>query len=312
MGKYDNGVSYPRVPDDFYPSPEWVIDALCEHVDLTGRWVWECSCGDGRMAEAIKRAGARAVYATDIVDRGYAGLSELLDFTSLRIPKVMDINPVIITNPPMSERGKKDGRLAMKFVEVAAPGILAVDESALKGPAEYRMQFARELRNAGAPERALRYGYALVREAPDNPQVALGFAFLILGDRGDNIIPSVAAAREDAWVRIRSSDDGSAAFAIDEGGSFFGIDVRPPGHPSAKAIEGLQAGAMFEVQRRDRECGHMSCRAAPWHVACIGRGKARAVRVRLQGLNCHILSLRPRAGTLHVPAIFRGSLWEMN
>ena len=118
MGKYDNGVSYPRAPDDFYPSPDWVVDALCEYVDLAGRWVWECAAGDGRMAEALKRAGAR-VYASDIVDRNYAALDELLDFTARRSPKVFSTDPVIITNPPLSEEGKKDGRLAMRFIEAA-------------------------------------------------------------------------------------------------------------------------------------------------------------------------------------------------
>lgn len=119
MGKHDNGASYARVKDDFYPSPDWVVEALCEFVRLRGRWVWEPACGDGRMALALRRAGAR-VYASDIVDRGYAGLNKRFDFaasTATSNPKVIDRDPVIITNPPMSEVGKSDSRLAMKFIE---------------------------------------------------------------------------------------------------------------------------------------------------------------------------------------------------
>ena len=81
MGKYDSG--YERVPQEFYPTPDWVIEALAEYVVLEGRQVWEPACGDGRMAEALKRAGA-TVYASDIADRDYAGLHQLLDFTSLQ------------------------------------------------------------------------------------------------------------------------------------------------------------------------------------------------------------------------------------
>ncbi len=109
MGKHENG--YARVARDFYPSPGWVTAALAEHVDLTGLRVWECACGDGRMAEALKDAGA-IVYATDIEDRGYSGFDGALDFLSTMNGK--PASNYIITNPPGGERNT----LAEKFVEI--------------------------------------------------------------------------------------------------------------------------------------------------------------------------------------------------
>ena len=96
MSKHESG--YSRVERDFYPTPSWVIDALTEHANLAGRCVWECACGDGRMAQALKAAGA-SVYSSDVVDRGYC--DELLDFTSEQQPKTN-----FVTNPPFGSRGK--------------------------------------------------------------------------------------------------------------------------------------------------------------------------------------------------------------
>jgi hypothetical protein len=99
MGKHE--LSYPRVERDFYPTPSWVIDALAAHVPLEGRRIWECACGDGRMAHALKAAGA-SVYSSDVVDRGCC--DELFDFTSEQNPNVTF--DAIVTNPPFGPRGK--------------------------------------------------------------------------------------------------------------------------------------------------------------------------------------------------------------
>jgi hypothetical protein len=124
VGKYDS--RYVRVERDYYPTPDWVVEALAEYVELAGRRVWEPACGDGRMAEALKRAGAR-VYSTDLEDRGYARFDEVLDFTSTQNLKVTHINPAIITNPPYGERN----RLAEVFVSaglryIGKRGLLAL------------------------------------------------------------------------------------------------------------------------------------------------------------------------------------------
>jgi hypothetical protein len=85
MGKHETG--YARVERDLYPSPHWVAAALAEHVDLRGRGLtaWECACGDGRMAEPLRRAGCAHVHTSDIVDCA-AEQNEVLDFLSAQMP----------------------------------------------------------------------------------------------------------------------------------------------------------------------------------------------------------------------------------
>jgi hypothetical protein len=107
MGKHEN--TYARVERDFYPTPPWATATLGEHIELHGKHVWECACGDGRMAEALKTAGAR-VYATDIVDRGYGESNGVLDFLADQTPQLSFDG--IVTNPPFGLRGK----LAAAFI----------------------------------------------------------------------------------------------------------------------------------------------------------------------------------------------------
>ena len=58
-----------RQSHDFYPTPDWVTQALLKHVTLRGP-VWEPCCGDGAMSRVLERAGHKVV-ATDLVDRGF-------------------------------------------------------------------------------------------------------------------------------------------------------------------------------------------------------------------------------------------------
>jgi hypothetical protein len=123
MGKHETG--FERVDRDLYPTPAWAVAALAEHLDLAGRSVWECATGTGRMAEALKAAGA-TVYCTDIVDRGYP-LDGLFDFTADGIPPTLSPVDLIVTNPPYG----RGNRLAVKFIEaglrrIANRGMLAL------------------------------------------------------------------------------------------------------------------------------------------------------------------------------------------
>ena len=95
---------------------------MVEHVDVAGLHILEPAAGDGRMAEALKAAGAK-VYATDIEDRGYEHLNGLVDFTmSTQLEFQFDARfngavgdfDAVVTNPPLGHRG----RLGVSFIEI--------------------------------------------------------------------------------------------------------------------------------------------------------------------------------------------------
>lgn len=69
-----NGASERR-EGDYYPTPDWVVDALLDNCNNDYRFhgnVWECACGDGRLAERIKaKCPFAEVYSSDLYNRGY-------------------------------------------------------------------------------------------------------------------------------------------------------------------------------------------------------------------------------------------------
>ena len=143
MGKHE--VGFARVERDFYPTPSWVIEALAEHVDLAGMHIWECACGAGRMAEALKAAGA-SVYASDVEDRSYVGIDAVLDFVAGQIPKAEHFD-AIITNPPFGNRGK----LAEQFIRTGLQLITACPFMALLLPVDFDSAKTRMQLFAGCP-----------------------------------------------------------------------------------------------------------------------------------------------------------------
>lgn len=112
MGKHERG--YERADKDLYPTPSWVVDALCEHVNLAGKTVWECAVGTGKMAEVLRASGAARVFSSDIHDYGYPQFDGLFDFVSGEEPSKAWRYDGIITNPAYGFRNC----LAVKFIEV--------------------------------------------------------------------------------------------------------------------------------------------------------------------------------------------------
>lgn len=92
--------------DHFYATPDEVTEALFDVWRPAGDCVWEPACGDGCMADVIKRHGY-SVIATDLVDRGYSPAEHGVDFL-MEHRKAAD---VIITNPPFN--------LAAGFIDTA-------------------------------------------------------------------------------------------------------------------------------------------------------------------------------------------------
>ena len=94
---------YAKRPNEFFPSPPWIIDALAEHVKIDGLSVWEPAAGGGDMARALVACGA-SVRETDLIPeerpRSFDRAASV-DFLSARQPVESGIE-AIITNPPFS------------------------------------------------------------------------------------------------------------------------------------------------------------------------------------------------------------------
>jgi hypothetical protein len=138
MGKHG---SMPRVEGDHYPTPDWAIAALAEHIELAGKTIWEPATGAGCMAEALKAAGA-TVFCSDVTGRGYP-LDAVHDFTAGMNPKFSFSG--IATNPAYGLRGK----VAERFIEaglryIANGGFLALLLGADFDSAKTRVRFFRD------------------------------------------------------------------------------------------------------------------------------------------------------------------------
>ena len=92
-----------RQSDDYYATDPKAIHKLCS-VEKFSPMVWECACGGGHMAQALKEKGYNVI-ASDIVDRGYPK-TKTLDFFDCS-----HCERDIITNPPY--------KYAKEFVEHA-------------------------------------------------------------------------------------------------------------------------------------------------------------------------------------------------
>jgi SAM-dependent methyltransferase len=160
MGKYETG--YARQDRDFYPTPAWPIEALAEQVELRGKRVLECACGDGRMARALEAAGA-CVTAFDIADYGYG---RVRNFLSDEFPEPFDGT---ITNPPYGPRGKTAEAFIETGIRRLGNGFLALLLPADFDSAVTRRRFFDECRVFAAK-------IILTRRVkwfqnPDNPKV---------------------------------------------------------------------------------------------------------------------------------------------
>ena len=96
-----------RQKEDFYATEpnalKLFLDKIAEdQFELQG-CIWECACGQGHLAEELKRNGY-TVKATDIIDRGYGdGIGDFLK------QETRVWHTSILTNPPF--------KLAEQFVE---------------------------------------------------------------------------------------------------------------------------------------------------------------------------------------------------
>jgi hypothetical protein len=89
---------------DFYATPNWVTEALLQHVRFRGP-VWEPCCGDGAIS-AVLAAHGYEVVSTDIANHGFG--TPGVDFLTCR--DVPGDCRSIITNPPYGDTGSHTGQ----------------------------------------------------------------------------------------------------------------------------------------------------------------------------------------------------------
>lgn len=92
-----------REANDYYATEPKAAELLCE-VESLSPAIWECACGEGHLAEVLRKRG-HIVKATDLIDRGYGCGG--VDFLKENVHFQGDI----VTNPPY--------KYAREFVEHA-------------------------------------------------------------------------------------------------------------------------------------------------------------------------------------------------
>jgi hypothetical protein len=98
-----NHVEEEREENDYYATEPKATKLLLQLEEFSNT-IWECACGEGHMAEVLKKAGYNVI-ATDLIDRGY-GIGEI-DFLQCQ----ETFFGSIISNPPY--------KYAKEFVEHA-------------------------------------------------------------------------------------------------------------------------------------------------------------------------------------------------
>ncbi len=92
-----------RHKDDYYATEPKAVELLLEVEDFNPT-IWECACGEGHMAEVLKKHGYKVI-SSDLIDRGY-GIGGV-DF--LKCKDIVGAD--IVTNPPY--------KIAKEFVQHA-------------------------------------------------------------------------------------------------------------------------------------------------------------------------------------------------
>lgn len=94
LGAIGHGTAV-REEHDYYATPPEAVDKLFDSEYFTPpNLIWECACGGGHLAEALKAHGVES-YCTDLIDRGYG--TGGVDF--LKSDLIYNVD-TILTNPP--------------------------------------------------------------------------------------------------------------------------------------------------------------------------------------------------------------------
>jgi len=123
----------------------------------------------------------------------------------------------------------------------------AIDLATVEGTPAQKMFLAQIMRKVGAGAKALQYGYAVLKSARNDQQVALRFFGLIMMHPEEDLIPPAESVAVDTWVRLESDQHETHAFLIEEGEDRPAEDILSPVHPTAMAAIGRKIGDEFAM-----------------------------------------------------------------
>jgi hypothetical protein len=89
--------AYQRQDGDWYPTPRWITELICEEVPLRGL-VWEPAAGDGAMVKVLREYG-HTVFCGDIVGPDL-GFPDNMREDFLKNHRDCQIMCSVVTNPP--------------------------------------------------------------------------------------------------------------------------------------------------------------------------------------------------------------------
>lgn len=126
--------------DDF-PTPPWATRALLEFLKQIGhpldvQHAWEPACNRGQMARVLGEEFDQ-VWATDVHDYGYEGMSGLVDFLMPDLEPPVGID-WIITNPPF----RLGPQFILRALELAEVGVAVLVRTSFdEGVGRYKALF---------------------------------------------------------------------------------------------------------------------------------------------------------------------------
>jgi tetratricopeptide (TPR) repeat protein len=126
--------------------------------------------------------------------------------------------------------------------------IRGIDLASQIGAPEHIMRLAHETVRQGEFDRAYVAAYNLVRQHPNNPNVALGYAGLGLMYEVNPMFMGTTAGIG-TYVAVETPDGLRQDFVIDEGSDFFGMNVQAATSGIATRVMGLRRGETFEMPK---------------------------------------------------------------
>ncbi|MFT4955754.1 MAG: tetratricopeptide (TPR) repeat protein [Brevundimonas sp.] len=131
--------------------------------------------------------------------------------------------------------------------EEVASTVRGIDPASLRGDPDDKLRFAIAMRTAGDVEGAARFGYEVLRAHPDDPDVAIAYFGLMVGDSGDRLIPAAAAVAIDTWFSVTADNGDKAEFLIVASGARASDHEATPSHPLVEPALGKGVGETFEI-----------------------------------------------------------------